>query len=231
MSGISFGLSTLLFLYTLVGEPLLGILYYQNLSEKLKSDPSARVPYYLRLIVWEWAWVVAIVVILLGVQHPLVSIGLQEPNQTGVWVTIGGIIGLAAATALSFILPPFRKVIQEQMAGAAQLLPINGRERWLFAAVSMTAGVCEELLYRGFGIFYLTILFPWLPVPVILAAAGLLFGLGHAYQGKKAILITALVGTAFAVLYWVSGSLLPGMILHALIDLRTLFFWPPKDPA
>ena len=51
--------------------------------------------------------------------------------------------------------------------------------------------------------------------------ASLVFGLGHAYQGWKGMLLTGVVGAFLAVLYLVSGSLIAPMILHALMDMRS----------
>jgi membrane protease YdiL (CAAX protease family) len=228
MNSIAFGLSTLLFLYTLLGEPLLGVRWHNRLVAQLKTDSSARSGFYLRLVVQEWAWVVAIVLILLGVQHPLVSIGLQEPNAPGWPFLAGAALGLAVLTAVSLFLPKYRDFFQAQLAPAAALLPVTARERLGYAAICLTAGWCEELLYRGFLIFYLTIVLPWLPVALVIIAAGAIFGLGHAYQGRKGMLTSGLMGILLGALYWWTGSLLPGMILHTLIDLRAMLYWPPR---
>jgi membrane protease YdiL (CAAX protease family) len=84
--------------------------------------------------------------------------------------------------------------------------------------VSVTAGVCEEILYRGILMGVLT------PVVGLWPAVGLssvIFGLGHAYQGFPGIVKTTLVGFVLALLTVFSGSLLAAMILHAVIDLTS----------
>ena len=82
---------------------------------------------------------------------------------------------------------------------------------------------------RGFLTYFLTTALPDLSVWVVAAVSSAMFGLAHAYQGGRGILQTGASGLAFAVLFVVSQSLLPAMVLHALGDLRAMFFWPPAE--
>ena len=97
-----------------------------------------------------------------------------------------------------------------------RMLPHDVRELRWFGAVGITAGICEEFLYRGYLLWYLG---RFLPVGFALGAAALIFGLGHSYQGPRGVLVTAVVGAVLAGLYIVTGSLYAPMMLHALMDL------------
>ncbi|MDQ3607147.1 MAG: CPBP family intramembrane metalloprotease, partial [Gemmatimonadota bacterium] len=61
------------------------------------------------------------------------------------------------------------------------LLPRTPTEKAAFVGVSVTAGVCEELVFRGFLIPALDIATGSLPLAVLLSCA--IFGLLHSYQG------------------------------------------------
>jgi uncharacterized protein len=97
------------------------------------------------------------------------------------------------------------------------LVPAFGVEMAAFAIVCLTAGICEELLYRG-----------WL-MNILMAATGsawiavgtgaIVFGVGHAYQGIKGVLRAIFVAVQLGVLYAMVGSLIPGQVLHAGVDL------------
>ena len=92
--------------------------------------------------------------------------------------------------------------------------------------MAVTAGVCEELIFRGFGIAYVRWLWPgathfWL---VALTAAG--FGFAHLYQGARGVILTGVVGAVLASLVLATGSLYPAMAIHALVDLRVLALPP-----
>jgi uncharacterized protein len=106
-------------------------------------------------------------------------------------------------------------------------LPNNTAECAGFSLISLTAGICEEVLYRGFLIRFLHEGAPGLPLAGALAASSLAFGLGHAYQGFKGILTTGIGGCAFGVLFLLSGSLIPGIVLHALVDLQVAYILRP----
>jgi membrane protease YdiL (CAAX protease family) len=95
-------------------------------------------------------------------------------------------------------------------------------ERSVFALLAVTAGVCEELLFRGFGIAYLRWLWPGSPRVAVIAITAVAFGLVHLYQGPRGVVLTGLVGAYLAWLVLSTGSLLPAMVIHALLDLRIL---------
>ncbi len=99
-------------------------------------------------------------------------------------------------------------------------MPVSAAEMRVFAGVSVTAGICEELLYRGFILWYLGALLPrgW-----AIVAAVAIFGIGHAYQGVRGVLMTAMVGgIAMAVYLW-TGSLIAPIVMHATVDLANGF--------
>jgi membrane protease YdiL (CAAX protease family) len=102
------------------------------------------------------------------------------------------------------------------------LLPRTAGERRLFTVVGVTAGVCEEWLYRGFFLAVVAALAGGLPTGVLVVVAAVAFGLAHAYQGVGGVLTTAVLGAIMATLYLDSGSLLLPVLLHAAIDLRFL---------
>jgi membrane protease YdiL (CAAX protease family) len=102
------------------------------------------------------------------------------------------------------------------------LLPRTRRERHLFTVVGLTAGLCEEWLYRGFFLAVLSALAGGLPTIALVLLAAAAFGLAHAYQGPVGMLTTGVLGGVLAALYLQTGSLLLPVLLHAAIDLRFL---------
>lgn len=100
------------------------------------------------------------------------------------------------------------------------VIPASAAEMRVFAAVSVTAGICEELLYRGFALWYLSALLPrgW-----AIAAAVAIFGIGHAYQGLRGVLMTATAGGIAIAIYLWTGSLVAPMVMHATLDLANGF--------
>lgn len=103
-------------------------------------------------------------------------------------------------------------------------LPHTVQEHRLFQVLSVTAGICEEFLYRGF-IMWALAYYVGLPAAVVLQAVT--FSLGHIYQGNdarsvaQALLKTGAAGLILGAIAVASGSLIPGMIVHALMDLSS----------
>lgn len=99
-------------------------------------------------------------------------------------------------------------------------LPVSGREyvHWLFLAVA--AGVGEEIVYRGFLINYLLAVLPpgggGRAVALLLPA--LSFGLGHFYQGGRAVVKIVCMALIFGYFFLVTGTLWPLILLHAAVD-------------
>ncbi|MPQ99256.1 CPBP family intramembrane metalloprotease [Modestobacter sp. I12A-02628] len=116
-------------------------------------------------------------------------------------------------------------------AAVLALLPRSPAERRLFALVGVTAGVCEEWLYRGFFLAVVAALAPSAPAGVLVLLAAVAFGAAHAYQGLAGVLTTGVLGGVLAALYLQTGSLLLPVLLHAAIDLRFLLVPASRLPA
>lgn len=104
------------------------------------------------------------------------------------------------------------------------LLPRVRGELKYGAGLGLQAGLFEELMFRLalpaliFGIIG--------NGPLAFGLACLVFGMLHLYQGPAGILVAALLGVVFAGLYIVTGSIVAPMVLHALVDLRSLVLIP-----
>jgi len=99
------------------------------------------------------------------------------------------------------------------------LLPRTAVEMIAFVTLSVTAGFCEEFLFRG---YLQRQFFAWsgsVEVAVVLQA--LIFGIGHLYQGWKGALTITLYGALFGILAVMRKSLRPGMIQHMMQDSFT----------
>jgi CAAX protease family protein len=97
------------------------------------------------------------------------------------------------------------------------LLPETILEILLWVGVSISAGICEEIVYRG----YLQRQFLALTGSPIIAvlAQGIIFGVGHAYQGAKQVVVITVLGLLFGLLAWWRKNLRPGIIVHAWADI------------
>ena len=104
------------------------------------------------------------------------------------------------------------------------LLPRTRGELPYGAALSLSAGVFEELLFR-LGVPALAFAVTGNSIAAWLGAT-LLFGMLHAYQGPIGVVFSTILGAVFALLYLVTGSILVPIVLHVLIDLRSMVLIP-----
>jgi len=181
----------------------------------MKGMHLERVPVYLGSIAS---------ILTLGLVGGLLALRLDAPAPAGFsWVPLPELlawsVGLTGAALLVILL--FRPV--ESWTGGGrpkllqELLPRTGPERRVFVGLSLSAGVGEELAYRAYAYLVLQTLGldPWSAAVV----ACIPFGFLHAYQGPVGIVRTGVMGLVLAVPVVVTGSLIPSMVAHTLIDL------------
>ncbi|RIJ66447.1 CPBP family intramembrane metalloprotease [Rummeliibacillus sp. POC4] len=100
------------------------------------------------------------------------------------------------------------------------LLPQTKKERLAFIFVAATAGICEEIVFRGaMAVFLFGLPFEFSLGTVAIISA-VIFGIAHFYQGAKGILGTGLFGYIIFKIYMASGSLLVPIIIHFIVDLK-----------
>jgi len=219
----------LLLAHLVVGQPLIGRWSQRRFARALRRDPDARLRRYRRTAALEW--LLAALALLLVAAAPgltLAQLGVRPPGLDGSAgaFTVGSVSGLVATVAVFAVVrrrlhlaPSAQPVAPEPVLA---LLPRTLRERRSFAALALTAGCCEEVLYRGLFVAVGTALVSGLGPLTAVAASAVAFGVAHLYQGPWGMLSTGVLGGCLAVLYVGTGSLLLPVCYHVLLDLRVL---------
>ena len=96
------------------------------------------------------------------------------------------------------------------------MFPHGGIQIALWVALSVTAGICEETIFRGYLQTQFMALTKNAPAGILLSAAA--FGAAHAYQGFRMTILIAVFGLMFGILAHWRGSIRPGIIAHAWQD-------------
>ena len=210
--------------------------HYETKRLKL-GGPRVKVQSYWKTI--GWLWIAAVLAVAAGGWGNLFAIRAAAGEAGWVAREAGHrafFEGLAGAFVVGSLLPAvlarwndkWRAALSPGVDAAWFFMPVTREERWWFALVCLTAGICEEILFRGFLIHY----FRGLPLSLGLMGAvivsSVVFGFEHLYQGVAGVISTAVLGFALAAVYLVTGNLLAPMILHALIDFRVLLILRPE---
>jgi membrane protease YdiL (CAAX protease family) len=101
------------------------------------------------------------------------------------------------------------------------LLPRGGVELALWIVLSITAGICEEAVYRGYLQKQFMALTKNAPAGIVISA--IVFGLAHSYQGFARASLIGVTGAMAGILAYWRRSVRPGMIAHSLQDVLGAF--------
>ncbi|MBI3676423.1 MAG: CPBP family intramembrane metalloprotease [Proteobacteria bacterium] len=191
-----------------------------NGSRLARNPQGSLVPRYVQAMTRGWIAVGALMFVWLWAHRPLAQLGLDIPvGAKGLYgLGFDALVILVVASQL-FRLPKLvgEKLpkLREQMK-EIKITPRSRREFIVFFFVAITAGVWEELLYRGFLLWFLT---PYVGLIGAVVLSSLIFGIGHIYQGWRGVPRTAAIGLIFAIAFAWSASLWWVMLAHAILDI------------
>jgi uncharacterized protein len=197
-------------------------------QHRVSADPgmlqqhSSMVPLYLSLLAMEWG-------LFLYVRKGLRLAGFSVRELLGGrWASVRDIMVDLILAAAMWGLWTLIQLIWNRWSGPSHaasiqtLLPRGALETILWIGVSVSAGICEELAFRGYFQRQFAVLAHsrWI---ALFVQAGL-FGVGHGYQGIEACAKIVLFGLLFGALALWRSSLRPGMVAHAWGDIASGIF-------
>ena len=209
---------------------LLGVAWVEVLTQHLTKHPAlpghmpqpSHIAGYLLTLAWEW---VLLALVWWGLRMrgtPLRQIlGLRRAGTTELWmdiaIALGFWFGSLIVLSIAASLLRFAHLHPENVRGiVSKLAPASATELALWTALSVSAGFCEELIFRG----YLQQQFTAITRNAVLgiAIAAVLFGSAHLYEGTSGALLIMLYGALFGILAHLRRSLRAGIIAHAWHD-------------
>lgn len=201
---------------------LLGISLVNALTRHMATETHSHVALYSATLVWEWIMLALVHWGLLMRGTPLRQLmGIRRRGVTELWSDIGIALGFWFAAlfvlgVVGIVLRAARLHPEDVRGIVSQLAPSSGGELVLWFALAISAGICEELIFRGYLQQQFTALtrHVWLGI----AISAVCFGLAHGYEGRSGMLLIALYGAFFGILAHARGSLRPGMFAHAWHD-------------
>ena len=204
---------TILVLAALAGWAI----WHKSFADQLNAAANPnRVRFYIVTIFYEWFLFVLVVA---GVRRSGSSVFIVLGDH---WHSVREVlrdIGIAAefwivAAALLWIFGWLLRIAG--LGRNVSMLPHGGIELTSWIALSVTAGICEVTIFRGYLQRQFMALTKNAPAGILLSAAT--FGAAHAYQGFRMVILIGMYGAMFGILAYWRGSIRPGMIAHAWQD-------------
>lgn len=174
-------------------------------------------PLYFSVILLEWALVLAV---RRGVNPRGIKVWDLAGERWHSWKDLARDIAVfipfiliweGSAWAMHRLLGP------DSAKSIATMLPQTALEVALWIAVSISAGICEEIVFRGYFQRQFAAYTNSLAAAVVLQ--GIVFGMGHAYQGIKQVIIISVLGMLYGWLAAWQKNLRVNMISHAWSDI------------
>lgn len=207
----------------LIGLMLLSLPVLDLRHERRKAEPGARLVMYRETMVFLWGMAILALAGWLLSGRPLADIGWAPVAEGWRGLAAWGAAGLILAYCLWQLAeivrsPRSRRSARKQIdqIQMEDMRPTTKAEAWHFQAVSVTAGVTEEIIFRGVMIAAFALVMPlWAAAALSLIA----FTLAHAYQGPAGLLRVAPTGALLTAIVLLGGSLWPAILAHMVVDM------------
>lgn len=184
-----------------------------------RGGETARIAAYRRTVL---SWIVhalLLAALWMAFDRPWGDLGLRpsSPGQLAAGFVLGTvmIVALRAGFESGTLQSLGRAGIEKNFSDLAEFFPRSAAEERWFRIVSVNAGITEELIFRGYLLWYLT---HFMSTVWAAAVTVVVFALAHSYQGAKQLPGIALMATWLIALYLLSGSLLLPILFHAAAD-------------
>jgi membrane protease YdiL (CAAX protease family) len=148
-------------------------------------------------------------------------LGVNKPG-TQEWFIDAGvaaafwIVALIVLGTIATLLKPLHLHPENIRDTVSKLAPASALDIGAWTLLCISAGICEEFIFRG----YLQLQFEQLSHGIwigVLASAAV-FGLSHGYEGLSGMLLIIAFGALFSVLRLLRGNTRAGMMAHAWHD-------------
>jgi membrane protease YdiL (CAAX protease family) len=182
-----------------------------------QHDQHAFYAFWLSVVLLHWASVVVCVIVLRRHRVGLSDLGAPDRRRAIRTVALPLVVGLVFVLARS-LLGPVTIFGGTPFFGVAA--PVDVPQRLVWVVVAITAGVCEEFVYRGVALTMLQR--RGFGTTASVALATIPFALMHGPGGILGFPYVGTLAVVMSILYLRTRSLAPGTGAHALIDLSAM---------
>lgn len=192
----------------------------EKIKELISESPELKISMYVQSIIFQWIMVGLILLSLFYNGDEVDKIGLDFLDEP---LMVLGLVGGGLLSLWIFDNYDIPKLdlekFKQQNEHVMYLIPTNQKEHNWAVAISFTAGICEEIIFRSFTFWQLNQFLPVIPSILIV---NLLFALSHFATKMKNMVFAFLFGIFWSITFTYTGSLWLAMLMHIIIDIYSL---------
>ena len=220
-----------------IGLPLEALLTLKKSRAELASGkPGVRVKHYTQTIFLLWAVALPILILWAASDRNWADLGFTL--QGGTLALFGG--GRAGLIATVFLFQysmvarsaSARAQLQDAFSKSSTMtnfMPQTEDEKHLFHLLGTTAGITEEIIFRGYLIWAFSL---FAPLWAAALASLFVFTILHLYQGARQLPGVFAMGALVTLVFVLSGSIWPAIAIHIFVDvINNSMVWKARPSA
>ena len=197
--------------------PMYFLFTYKKTQFKLKTDNNYRLVDYKQTITLFWF----LTILVIGVSFTKQSIDLNfypEFNPIGIILSILILIFIILQIASSKVSTSEKaEIVLKKIRDNYHYLPKTKKEFIWFNILSISAGFCEEIIFR---LFLFSYLFEHTHIIIAFVLTNLVFAITHIGSSKQNIIGAFFLGLLFSAIYYFTNNIWLSIILHSAIDIN-----------
>jgi membrane protease YdiL (CAAX protease family) len=201
--------------------PLYIYLTHDKEKQRVTAQPHLKTASYRTTMIHLWLPTLLVLVLIASNTLSLSDMGLtwqwHWPNQLAIVAIVLTVAYFLVALKRLDNSKEARQTLQRQMDHVKWFMPTTKNEsNYFIFGVSVSAGICEELLFRAYLLLTLS---QYLPTYLAVLVSSFAFGLGHIYQGWGHVFRISLYGGVMALVYLATDSIIMPILFHVIVDM------------
>jgi membrane protease YdiL (CAAX protease family) len=191
------------------------VLTYRKVNNRIKNNGEFRLVDYKQTIIIFWILTV-LIILNLFLDNNLQLNFYPTLNTIGIITTVLIVLFIGLLIAQPKVKAENASAIKDKMIDGYHYLPKTRHEFIWFNFLSLSAGICEEIIFR---LFVFSFLLNKANLTTAFILTNVIFALTHIGTGRRNIISAFILGLLFTAIYYFTNNIWLPIILHSAIDI------------
>lgn len=196
--------------------PIYIVVTHQKVNSNIKKNEKYRIADYQQTFFIFWSLTLFILFNYLVCKQPDLNFN-PKLSLLNVGLTLLILIFAYYQYRTSNISPDDTKIVKEKLKDIYHYLPKTSKELKWFIFLSISAGICEEIIFR---LFLFEFLKENLKLIIAFSATNIIFAITHIGSGKNNLISSFILGLLFSAIYYFTDNIWIAILLHISIDVN-----------